>query len=414
MTAPSPALAAPTAVADRALAPDLARGALLLFIAIANSSWYLWAGTSRELSGWPVEASPVDRIVQTISLIAIDGRSYPMFAALFGYGLWQLYSRQLALGSDHREAARLLRRRHLWMLAFGLVHAALLWAGDIIGAYGLAGLVITWLFLRRRDRTLAVWAGVFGAIAGAVATAFVIVGLVLLDAGEAEDGSYPASFSGLGIATESYPVSVGERLLTWLPATPATALLLLVPTAILLAILAARHRVLEHPAAHLPLLRRVAIGGIAIAWAGGAVTAAQNADLFGIPSSLDWMFAFPHAVTGLAGGLGYVAVFGLIAARVTRAGGIVGAIRAVGTRSMTFYLAQSVVFAPVMSAWGFGLGAELSSWSIVAYAVVVWLVSVALAALLARRGIRGPAETLLRRLSYRTRPYRAKRSTIEP
>jgi uncharacterized membrane protein YeiB len=185
-----------------------------------------------------------------------------------------------------------------------------------------------------------------------------------------------------------------------------------VPTAILLAILAARHRVLEDPTAHLPLLRRVAIGGVAIGWAGGAVTAAQNANLFGIPSSLDWMFSMTHTVTGLAGGLGYVAVFGLIAARVTRAGGIVGAVRALGTRSMTFYLAQSVVFAPVMSAWGLGLGAELSSWSIVAYAVVVWIVSVAVAALLARRGIRGPAETLLRRLSYR--PYRAKRSTIEP
>lgn len=395
---------APTAVADRALAPDLARGALLLFIAIANSSWYLWAGTSRDLAGWPVEGDALDRVVQTISLIAIDGRSYPMFAALFGYGLWQLYSRQLALGTDPRDAARLMRRRHLWMLAFGLVHAALLWAGDIIGAYGLAGLLISWLFLRRRDRTLLRWAIGFASALTVLAIALFALGFAMWQEGSGEDGSYPSDLSGLGIATDSYPASILERLTTWAPATALLAVAFAVPTMILIAIVAARHRILENPSEHRPLLRRVAVIGITIAWLGGAVTAAQNAELFGIPTSLDFMFTLIQTATGLAGGLGYIAVFGLISARLTRVGRVTTAIRAVGTRSMTFYLAQSVAFAPVMSAWGLGLGAELSSWSIVAYAIVVWVVSVAVAGLMERRGIRGPAETLLRHLTYRARP----------
>ena len=400
---PAPSTApAPTAVADRALAPDLARGALLLFIAIANSSWYLWAGTSRDLAGWPVEGNALDRVVQTISLIAIDGRSYPMFAALFGYGLWQLYSRQLALGSDPREAARLMRRRHLWMLAFGFVHAALLWGGDIIGAYGLAGLLVAWIFLGRRDRTLLTWAAIFAGLLSLAALGLFVLGL--LNRESAGDGSYPSAVNGLGIATQSYGASIVERLITWGPATVVLAVAFAVPAMILVAIVAARHRILENPAEHRVLLRRVALIGISIAWLGGAVTAAQNAGLFGLPTSLDYMFSLGQAATGLAGGLGYVAVFGLIAARLTRVGPVTTAIRAVGTRSMTFYLAQSLVFAPVMSAWGLGLGAELSSWSIVAFAIVVWVVSVAVAALMERRGIRGPAETLLRRLTYRRRP----------
>ena len=32
--------------------------------------------------------------------------------------------------------------------------------GDVLAAYGLAGLIMVALFFRRRDRTLLIWAGV--------------------------------------------------------------------------------------------------------------------------------------------------------------------------------------------------------------------------------------------------------------
>ena len=388
-----PTAAPPTPLSSRALAPDLARGALLLFIAVANAPWYLWTGHTRGLSAWPIEASSADRIVQSISLVAIDGRSYPMFAALFGYGIWQLYSRQLAAGADTVAARRLLQRRHAWMIAFGLVHAALLWGGDILGAYGLFGLVVCWFFLECRDRTLAGWAIV-------LSVGFVAYGAVLL-AGASTSGS------DLGIATADYRDSIDARLLDWFVSTPFVAFLFVVPIAVITAILAARHRVLENPADQLPLLRGVAISGITVGWIGGGLVAAQNADVFG-DASLDLPLSLLQNLTGLAAGLGYVALFGLIAARIRTPGRVTNALRQLGSRSLTFYLAQSLAFAPVMSAWGLGLGAHLSSWSIALYAVAVWLVSLA-AVILGRRGIRGPAETLLRWLS-----YRAKRSTTAP
>ena len=403
MTNRNVSLAAPTPLANRALAPDLARGALLLFIAIANSPWYLWVATSRGLSGWPVNATALDRVVQTISLVAIDGRSYPMFAALFGYGIWQITARMRAEGIDPAASRRLLRRRHTWLLAFGAVHAALLWGGDVLGAYGLAGLAIGWLFLDRPDRTLRRWAIAFVGILSVGAVVLFAAGLVVLAAGEGEDGSYAAAEQGLGIATSSYPESIVERVRSWLVLAPVQGLAFAVPAMILLAILAARHRVLEQPELHRPLLRRTAIIGIAIGWTGGAITAAQNLDLFGIPSSLDWMFAPLTTVTGLGCGVGYLAAIGLLAARLSRPSRLATAVRALGSRSLTFYLAQSLFFAPIMSAWGLGLGAQLSSWSIVVVAIGVWAASLAVAALLDHRGIRGPAETLLRHLTYRHR-----------
>jgi uncharacterized membrane protein YeiB len=81
----------------------------------------------------------------------IDSRVYPMFAFLFGYGMVQLYRRQVDAGTPDKTARRLLRRRNLWLLAFGSVHAALLWYGDVLGADGLAGLIMVALFFRRRD-----------------------------------------------------------------------------------------------------------------------------------------------------------------------------------------------------------------------------------------------------------------------
>nr|WP_299304066.1 DUF418 domain-containing protein [uncultured Brachybacterium sp.] len=74
-----------------------------------------------------------------------------------------------------------------------------------------------------------------------------------------------------------------------------------------------------------------------------------------------------------------------------------------GRRSLSGYLAQSVVFGSLPAAWGLGLGAHLSSWSIMVIAVATWLVTLAGAVVLERHGMRGPAEVLLRRLSYRRR-----------
>lgn len=53
--------------------------------------------------------------------------------------------------------------------------------------------------------------------------------------------------------------------------------------------------------------------------------------------------------------------------------------QAVGKRSLTGYLLQSVLRAPLLAAWGLGLGAALSAWSMAVLAVALWLVSVGLA-----------------------------------
>ena len=124
---------------SRALAPDLARGFMLLLIALANTPWYLYGSTTSTSSIHATDGSPLDRPVQFVIITAVDSRVYPMFAFLFGYGIVQMYQRSLDRGAEPHAIRRVLRRRHLWMIVLGVVHAGLLWMGDIVGAYGSSG-----------------------------------------------------------------------------------------------------------------------------------------------------------------------------------------------------------------------------------------------------------------------------------
>ncbi|MDT0328822.1 DUF418 domain-containing protein [Nocardiopsis lambiniae] len=393
----------PAGVGERALAPDLARGFMLLFIALANTVWYLWTVPMGELGAHPAPESTLDSVTQFFTIMVVDGRSYPMFAFLFGYGMVQLAMRQEAAGASVKDVNALLRRRNLWLLVFGFFHALLLWFGDVLGAYGLAGLLLGWLFLRRKDTTLLVWASVFIGLLAAL-TAFSLVGMVLAPDGPSS-GTGMDAMAASAAETSILGAALG-RVIVWPVVTIAQGLVaLVVPTMILLAFWAARRRVLEEPGAHLPLLRWTAGLGIAIGWLGGLPNALAQVGVLEPNPTQASMLAIPHMLAGLFGGLGYVALIALIAHAIQRRGrepGVVlTAITATGKRSLSSYLAQSVLCAPILTAWGLGLAAYLTSWTMFLYAIGVWLITVVAAYLMERAGMRGPAEVLLRRLAYR-------------
>ncbi|WP_347754082.1 DUF418 domain-containing protein [Agrococcus sp. ProA11] len=399
--------AAATAAHGRSLAPDLARGIMLLLIALANVPWWLAVAERGVTNAHGRGFTGGDYVYQLVSLVAIDGRIYPLFSFLFGYGIWQMYSRQAAAGAPWREVRRVLQIRHGWMVAFGAVHALLLWFGDIVGAYGLVGLLVTWLLLRRSDRALRVVAWVFAGLLGASAL-FSIVSGAVLSTGIAGD---PSAMAAPAI---EYPTGQSNYLLfmlqsfgLWALATPLQAITLTVPLSVVLGVLAARRGLLDRPREHGALLVRIAVGGIAIGWLGGALAAMQFAGLVFDPA-ISWATMGASSLAGVAGGIGYAALIALVAGRLGDRHGIVTrAVTAVGKRSLTSYLLQSVLFAPLLAAWGFGLGATLTPLGAAGLAVGVWFITAVVALILDLRGKRGPAEALLRHLAYGRRPVAA-------
>jgi uncharacterized membrane protein YeiB len=177
--------------------------------------------------------------------------------------------------------------------------------------------------------------------------------------------------------------------------------MLTIPLAMVLGWIAARRGLLDDPAAHRRTLVRIAVWGIAIGAVGGLPTALAFTGVLPVPAMNSWMLSGFDQLTGVAGGAGYAAAFGLLALRIgSRPGRIASAIAGVGRRSLSFYLLQSVLFAPLLTAWGFGLGQHAGTAIAFAIAVGVWLLSVVIAAVMDARNARGPAERLLRRLTY--------------
>ncbi|MGW5363168.1 DUF418 domain-containing protein [Actinopolymorpha pittospori] len=383
-----PAPTGPTALAARALAPDLARGFMLLFIALANIHFYLY-GHENTLRAYPVADTVVDQLVTFVQMLFVDGRSYPMFAFLFGYGMVQLMRRQQERGNEWLTIRGLLRRRGWWMLLFGLVHGVLLFSGDILGSYALAALVFVGC-LAARDRTILRLAVLFLVIA----TAF----------GLAQGIPNPEMGSLLPSMGQEEPLAaVVVRSVEWVFLTLAN--MISVVPAVLLGILAGRRRVLDEPDQHRALLVRGATLGLGVAILGGLPFALMVAHFWPDPSAgLSMPAAALHTLSGYAGGLGWAALIALVAIRVgDRRGPVTTAVEAVGQRSMTCYLLQSVVFVSVLAPYAGGLGGSVGVAGAAAIAVATWLLSVVVADLLRRGGYRGPADSLLRRLTYRTR-----------
>ncbi|MER7407659.1 DUF418 domain-containing protein [Streptomyces sp. NPDC000070] len=403
---------------ERALAPDLARGIMLLGIVLSNTAFHLWAAR-RGPSGWqPVDGSWLDHAVQFTMIMMLDLRIYPLFAFLFGYGMMQLYLRQTAAGTDGRVAAKLLRRRSLWLIVIGLAHATLLMAGDIIGFYGVLSLVLGLAFLRRGERSLTWWLWIGVALMVLVTAGPVIAALLQGELGTMGDADADAGFKAFASDEGNWLTAAGTRLETGLFITFAGAPLTLVSGGYILFLLgfrAARSRILEEPGRHRTLLRRTAVIGITAGWLGALPAALAHIGVLHVPDDMQSESGALMAlrdITGNAAGLGYVAAVALFAhwwtTRKPRHGTtVVTAVASVGKRSLSCYLAHSLLFAPVLAAWGLGLGAHLGSTTMALFAFAVWLVTVAGAYALERAGRRGPAEAVLRRLMYGSRAGRA-------
>ena len=86
---------------------------MLLMIVLANTPWYLYGSTAGLATIHPEDGSALDRFVQLLIMTLVDSRVYPMFAFLFGYGMVQMFSRQVAAGIPVKPARRLLRRAEL-------------------------------------------------------------------------------------------------------------------------------------------------------------------------------------------------------------------------------------------------------------------------------------------------------------
>lgn len=406
--------------AQRYPAPDVARGFMLLLIALANVTF--WA----EVVGPRVSYSQVDSVLTVLRVVLVDQRAYPLFAVLFGYGLMMMVKRRrqsfvaqavqvqeihgggsvfagqagesggvdsgvvnpaMAFRREATTAARrLLRRRGWWMLLFGAVHG-MLFPGDIIGTYAVIALVLAGIVASENTSGLLIIGGILGALS--------VFGMVIVGVGAVLDPSI-ADLAHPGLPMDPVWYAPARNVALWVAVTLSGALSSMAVLGVAVGAFLATTTFISHPHQHRRVLELVAAGGLLVAFVGGLPYALVLSELINV--NLQWWMLPVNQLAGLAGAAGWLALWTVFAGPAPTMGRLRGArwvLSAVGRRSMTSYVVQSVLFAVIFLPM-YGRGLQVSEGAGLLIAAGVWLVTVALAVWFEVSGRQGPLERLLR------------------
>ena len=137
-TMPPPLTLSPIAAGERIPLLDVLRGFALLGILLMNiegmAGPLLLAGTGLDPS-----LEGADRWADAAIAILVQGKFFTLFSLLFGMGFAVMSQRAQTRQSGF---AGIYWRRSLALLAIGLVHALLVWSGDILVTYALLSLLL--------------------------------------------------------------------------------------------------------------------------------------------------------------------------------------------------------------------------------------------------------------------------------
>ncbi len=135
----SPSALAAVSSQERIASIDVLRGVALLGILSIN----IWGFALPDIAfsdppaagGW----SPINKGVWSFFHLLCEQKMMSLFSMLFGAGLVVMVQRSDARGTS---LTRIYYRRICWLLLFGLLHALLVWDGDILVPYALCGFVL--------------------------------------------------------------------------------------------------------------------------------------------------------------------------------------------------------------------------------------------------------------------------------
>jgi uncharacterized protein len=400
----------PAAREDRIVALDVLRGVAVGGILLANA--FVFFGLLFDPDGHlqQLPTARVDRVVEFLEHVIVEGKFYSIFSLLFGIGFGLQLSRRgdVAIGR--------FRRRLTVLVGIGFVHAVLIWAGDILLLYALLGFSMPW-FARRSDRSLLRWC------AGLLATPTVlyVIGLAawMAFAPPASSGPVPsgpaqnippeilARINAVG--TGGFADALVGNLIFLVGRWADLFVTVRFPKVLgmfVLGLWVVRQGIAADPAAHRPLLEKWRRLGLAV----------------GLPLNLAAAWALsvwpylppsPGALLGVACqavgfpllALGYASAVVLAAIDGRRA---ITPFAPVGRMALTNYLTHSIVCVTLSYGFGFGLWGRIGALQAWGIAIVIVLLQIPFSRWWLTNHRYGPMEWVWRRLTYgQTLPMRA-------
>ncbi len=138
---------APVVQSQRFDSIDVLRGFALLGILAMNIMIFAMPMAAYSNPSVGPEYSGMNRATYWVVHTVFDLKMMGLFSMLFGAGV-VIWSRKAETREEVARLRWLWIRRMGWLLVFGMIHAWLIWFGDILVAYALCGVLVVW-WLRR-------------------------------------------------------------------------------------------------------------------------------------------------------------------------------------------------------------------------------------------------------------------------
>ena len=410
-----PARSTPVGESDRIHAIDVLRGFALLGILILNIQAFAMPGAAYMNPHAYGDLTGANYKVWWCTHVFGDQKFMTIFSMLFGAGILLMTSRAEARTG---RSAGLHYRRMGWLILFGMLHAHLLWYGDILYSYGMCGLLV-WLARKWSPKVLIPLGIVLISVAGLITLAG---GLSMPYWGE----DAVAKFSkGWTPSAEALQGELDAYRGSWLEQMPvrmvtsamfetmmfaiwalwrASGLMLIGMALFKLGVFQARRSA--------QFYCKMAIVGLAI---GLSLTAYgvhwNNQRQWAVESSFFFGSEFNYWGS-LFASMGYVGVVMLLckSPAILR---LLGPLAAVGQMALTNYLMQTVICTTIFYGHGLGYFGSVERTGQAMVVLGVWAFQLIVSPIWLKYFRFGPAEWLWRSLTYwRIQPMR--RSVIAP
>jgi uncharacterized protein len=406
----APPAHAPVTEPERIYALDVLRGFALLGILPVNLISFAHVFAAYQVPHLAGGFTGLDFVVWFVIDLVFEQKMITTFSLLFGAGLYLQVTRNEERRGRVGAARGLYYRRVGWLLLFGLLHAYLLWFGDILTYYAILGMLV-YLFRQRSPRFL------------------IITGITLLVLGS-------LLWLAMGLALDSPEGARQMREMMVPSAEKMRQEEAMVRDSSFLELAERRAPVtLMFQAMMLPFFGLWRIGGLmllGIAFVKLGVLSATRTPRFyqrcavvglglGVPLTLFSQRAFYasefdlRALFGLSAeadyygsllmALGYLGVVMLVVQRGwLRA--LQDRLAAVGRMALTNYLSQTLICTFIFHGWGLGQFGTWSRSQLVLLALGVWAFQLIVSPLWLRHFQFGPMEWLWRTLTYlRPQPF---------
>jgi uncharacterized protein len=392
----------PVSSAERIEILDVLRGLAIGGILIGNMQWF--SGYGMMPPALAAQTSFADQMTHFLVHFFIEGKFYSIFSFLFGFG----FALQIARAEERGDLqAALFKRRLGWLLVIGLLHAYLLWAGDILSIYAVMGFVLI-LFRRKSDEALLKWA--FALMVVPIVTYILLYILFVVFVPPEAAASFTGEAAqrarwneGVKMVTQGGYLQVisGFNLQYIVGRYAGLILEMRLPKILamfLLGFYAYRRGFFQNLASHQTFIRRVLVYGLVLGLVGNiafAVLAGKEAVIPPTAAGIAGVVAYAFGVPALA--LFYIALVATM--WQTRRQGL-ALLAPVGRMALTNYILQTVVCVVIFYGYGFGHFGSFGALAATLTALAIFLFQIVLSALWLKYFAYGPLEWIWRQLTY--------------